>query len=530
MQPLAGDRLATVRAMVTRSLALVLRTPALLAGSVAAILGLCWVVLPHSGSDLAAQVAHADFFAQNGWFPIDMRWFGGTDVLGYSILGPKLIAVIGVPASGVLSTVAASVLCGHVLTRCEVPHPRSGALVATGCLVGNLVVGRLTFAVALVVALATFACLWLETRWRVPLLVGGLVLTWAISPLAALFLAMVGGALLVHGRRAEGSAMVLTLALLLLATAGIGQDGIMPIAAWDVVRGVIACGLVAWVTRYPTVRVVAGLSALSLVLAYFVTSPVGVNALRFPALFAVPIALATSRYGWKVLLPVGGAIVGLAPPLNPGDVTMADQPANAAPFFAPLTAELATLHLTGRVEVVPTYNRWESVYVAARFPLARGWMTQVDRADNALFFRQRITPAQYRRWLRANAVQYVALSDSRPSAVGVNEAALVRRQPPYLRETWHSAHWKLYAVMDPTRTVEGATVRSQTGTAVSFQAARPGPVLVRVKWSRWLTITGPNACLEPQRSWTRVVVRTPGRYRLSSDLVPGRAHLLCQPT
>ncbi|MGH3493678.1 MAG: hypothetical protein ACRDQ1_10630 [Sciscionella sp.] len=488
-----------------------------------------WVLLPHSGSDLAAQVAHANFFSHNGWFPIDMRWFGGTDMLGYSVLGPRAISFLGVPLAGALSTVIASGLCALALTRCKVPHPRLGALVVTGCLVGNLVAGRLTFALGACVGIATLLALWMDRRLQTPLLVVGTVLTWALSPLAALFLAMVGAALFLRGRRAAGAALVITTGLLMLATAGIGQDGIMPIAGWDVVRGVVACAMVAVVTRYPVVRIVAAISATSLVAAYFVASPVGVNALRFPALFAVPIALATSRFGWKVLLPVGAALVSLAPPFNPGDVTMADQPANHAAYFAPLNHELTSLPITGRVEVVPTYNRWEATYVAAKVPLARGWMTQVDRAHNPLFFAPTLRAGRYYRWLRNNAVQYVALSDSQPSAVGVNERKLVLSHPSYLALVWRTRHWQLYAVAHPTTTVTGARLLSQDGTHVAFFAPSAGTVLVRVQWSQWLTLKGPGACLVPGQSWTQIRVTRPGRYLLSSNLVPGRLHRVCQP-
>jgi len=82
---------------------------------------------------------------------------------------------------------------------------------------------------------------------------------------------------------------------MLLASTALGQGGVMPMGADDMVRGVISCAVVAFVTRYHLVRVVAAVSGLSLVFAYFVATPVGVNAIRFPALFAIPVALATTR-------------------------------------------------------------------------------------------------------------------------------------------------------------------------------------------------------------------------------------------
>ncbi|MGI8578595.1 MAG: hypothetical protein ACR2KG_11945 [Nocardioidaceae bacterium] len=500
---------------------------ALLATVTAALLSICWLVLPHSGSDLAAQVAHADFFSAYGWFPIDMRWFGGTDVFGYSLIGPWLMSWLGVGAVGVLATIAGSALWGILLARCEVPHPRAGALLGAGCLVGNLAVGRLTFAIGVAAALATLLCLWLPRRWRLPLLVLGTVLTWAASPLAALFLAMVGTALVVRRRVADGVALTVTTGMLLLVMAAIGGGGIMPMSGSDLIRGLVACGMVAVVTRYPIVRVVAGLSALSLVLAFVIQTPVGGNAIRFPAIFAVPVALATSRFRWPLLLPALVLSLLIVPPLNASDVSMANQPADDVTYFAGLNHELASLQLTGRVEVVPTWNRWETAYVANTVPLARGWMTQVDRAHNELFFDNAVTSRTYLTWLRNNGVQYVALSDSPPSNQGVSERQLIETHPAYLRPVWNDAHWTLYAVRRATTTVSGAGLINQGSTSVSFAAAQPGTVLVRVRWSRWLTLQGPAGCLAPWRSWTSVVVRTPGVYRLSSQLVPGAAHATC---
>lgn len=36
---------------------------------------------------------------------------------------------------------------------------------------------------------------------------------------------------------------------------------------------------------------------------------------------------------------------------------------------------------------MPSATRWETVYVAERYPLARGWETQLDRARNAIALR-----------------------------------------------------------------------------------------------------------------------------------------------
>ena len=53
--------------------------------------------------------------------------------------------------------------------------------------------------------------------------------------------------------------------------------------------------------------------------------------------------------------------------------------------------------------------------------------------------------------------------------------------------------------------------------------ATPGDVPVRVRWSRWLSVSGPDGCLRPGADgWTEVRVRAAGDYSISSGLAPAR--------
>lgn len=510
--------------------AAIVASPGWLGLSLGLALGLAWALLPPGGSDLAAQVAHADFFGSHGWLPVDMSWFGGTDTLGYSILSPSLMSVLGVRVTGAVTMVVACGLLGLLLQRFHVPRPRAAIIAGSACLGANLMAGRVTFGLGVAVGLAVLLCLFIRGGSRVPLLVLGTALTWAVSPLAALFLAMVGAALLMSRRRADGWALVAAGGLTLLASAELGRPGVMPMAASDVVRGVVACAVVALVTRFSVVRVVAGLSALSLIAAYFVASPVGVNALRLPAIFAVPVALATSRLRLRAAIPVLAGVFILIPPMTLGDAYVG-QPVDSAAYFAPLNRQLAARRLTGRVEVVPTSDRWEAVYVAGQFPLARGWMTQVDNANNEIFFAPALmTPARYEQWLHRNAVQYVAVSKAAPAAAGATEKALIDAGLSYLSRVWHSGDWTLYAVHHATTTVVGAELLAQDPQAISFRAAKAGDVTLRVQWSRWLTVAGPDACLAPDGRWTEVVIGAPGTYVVSSALLTDEQPASCDPS
>jgi hypothetical protein len=46
------------------------------------------VVLGPTGTDLAAQVARADFAREHPFLPVDLSWYSGVHVYGYSLLAP----------------------------------------------------------------------------------------------------------------------------------------------------------------------------------------------------------------------------------------------------------------------------------------------------------------------------------------------------------------------------------------------------------------------------------------------------------
>ncbi len=495
---------------------------------VAAMLSVVWLLLPPTGSDLSAQVAHADFAHAHLWHPVDLRWFGGTNWVAYSIVVPPLMGLLGVRLVGALATSVCAALLGLLMSRCHVPRPMAGAVAGALCLVANLVVGRISFAVGVAAALATILALTTPHWSRWALLVGGPVATWAASPLAALFLGLAGAALVIRHRGGrDGLVLSAATAVALAASAWLGQGGYMPASFGRALAGLAACCLVAVATRYPVVRVAAVLAAAGIMLALTVHTQVGVQALRLPALVAAPVAVATSRLRIRLLAPLVAVIVFLVPPLTSDDITATGEPSNARGYYSGLIDELGGLPLDGRVEIPPTLQRWEAVYVASGFPLARGWLTSLDDGYNPLFFGSRLDGATYRRWLHDNAVQYVAVPDGALAEAGRAERDLVDTGLPYLRRIWQGEHWTVYAVANPTSTVTGAQLVSQDAVSVAFRTTAAATVEVRVRWSRWLTITGPNGCLHRAGGWTDVVTKQPGLFRLSSSFTPGDQHRLC---
>jgi len=240
--------------------------------------------------------------------------------------------------------------------------------------------------------------------------------------------------------------------------------------------------------------------------------------------------VSTSRLPMRWVVPVVVAAVCWLPPLTSDDVTAIGEPSNASAYYGELTSELQRLPLSGRVEIPPTLQRWEAVYVADRVPLARGWMTQLDDGYNSLFFDGVVDASSYRRWLHDNAVQYVAVSDAATAEAGRAETALVDGGLPFLDLVWAGRHWTVYRVVPAGSIVTGARLLSQDATSVTFRVSEARTVLARVRWSRWLTLAGPGGCLRRQGTWTAVVVQRPGTYRLGSALASGTDHRECTAT
>ena len=524
--------------------------PACVAGGVGLALAATYLLAPPMGTDLSAQVAHADFFREYGFVPIDMRWYGGTSQFGYSWLSPMIMAAIGVRPAGAVALVISAVVLGTLLTRTGARRPMIGATLGAFTFAGNLVSGRITYALGVAIGLITL--LVLSTSWwkplRYPLVAVLAAVTSATSPPAGAFLGLAGGAVVLAGserlraRLLCGTVVVGGAALPIGVTALVASDGgVMNISEIDAGRAVITGLLVALVVRVPAVRAGALLSSAMVAGVYLIPSPVGLNATRLATMFSLPLVAAFGQWpGWmayrvknrvtnRVTRPVIGwfapvaSLVALTfwqPPVLLGDLYDAGNPTASREYFDPLVDELLQRDPTGRIEITPTRDYWEAAYVASEVPLARGWLRQIDLGRNELFFTGgSIDEDEYRKWLVDNGVAYVAVPDARLSWIGTTEVELIASRPSYLREVWSSEHWTLFEVLDSPSIVEGAELVEATGKAVTFDAASAGDILVRVTMSRWLVVTGPTvASLAEEGMWTIVRVTAPGRYTVSSGL------------
>ncbi|HEX5541184.1 MAG TPA: hypothetical protein VFX60_06425 [Micromonospora sp.] len=514
---------------------------------VALLLGGVYLAAPRMGSDLSAQVARADFFAGHGAALVDFRWYGGVNQFGYSLVSQPVMALLGVQVTGALALAGSAVAFAALLVRTGVPRPLFGGLLGVICITGNLVSGRVTYALGVTFGLAALLALTVHgTGRRARLLryggaVAGALLASATSPVAGLFVGLAGAALLLTRRPVPGAVLGIAAAAPMVVTALVfGDGGWMNISRDDTVRATVASLAVAAFVSYRPVRVGALLSAAGVLLAALVHTPVGLNATRLVAMFALPILAAAARLPAPLaarlpapriravnavaLVALLGAVWWTQPPVVAADVRSIGDAAGNRDYYTPLLTELRGRHLAGRVEIPPTQNYWEATYLD-EVPLARGWLRQADIGRNPLFFEAvpgatgsgvPLTAESYRDWLAENAVQYVAVPDAQLSWVGRAEADLIEEGVPYLTLAWSNPHWRLYAVADPVPIVsEPAVLVEQNAASLTFDTLAASTVAVKVRYSRWLKVDG-GATLDRDGDWTVVRTPGPGRYRISS--------------
>ncbi|WP_330465892.1 hypothetical protein [Micromonospora zamorensis] len=513
----------------------------------AVVLAAAFLLAPRMGTDLAAQVARAEFADRYGAAPIDLGWYGGVNQYGYSLFTARLGALIGMRPLGAVAAVLGAAALGWLFVRGRARRPLLAGVLGAVVLVGNLASGRVTFAVGLAFGLLALCAVSAERPprpLRLALAAGCAALATAASPVAGLFTGLAGAALLLAALRrsdgpgralpggwrserplAEGFVLAVAPAVTLAPIALLfGNGGTQPYSAESMRINVALAVLVAVVLprRRRVLRVGALLTVLLLVGAYYVPSPIGSNALRLPLLFALPVLAGYAPLPGPWLAGLLAATVWWQSPVMLSDVTRAGAAESAPAFYRPLVAELDRRQPVGRVEVVPLRDHWESAYLPPTVPLARGWERQVDSDRNALFYDGTLSAQTYEQWLRDQAVTYVVVAPDAPAdRWGRDEAALIRGDLPYLREVWRDPTWRLYEVVDPTPLV-GAPGRLVTADRGAVRlTATPGDVPVKVRWSRWLSLDGPDGCLRPGADgWTEVRVRAAGDYSISSSLAP----------
>jgi hypothetical protein len=529
--------------------------PVIAAAVVGGVLSAAYLLAPPMGADLSAQVAHAQLAEQHWPALLDLRWYGGYHPLGYSVLSPPLTALVGVRVATALGYLVGVVLFAVLLQRfatspqavaaavsqqpgvrdepqhrdtslaldgdVAIIRPTAGAIVAAVCFTGNLASTRTAFTLGLAAALSALVAL---ASHRNVLAIAFAVIAALTSPVAGLFLGVVGATLLLCGWRRNGAAVAVG-ALMPTVLVGVvfGNGGRMSFGTDHAITAAIVCLVVAVVCwRRSLVRWGALLSAAMVVTAYALATPVGSNAARLPELFAPAIIVAVAALPAIVVTVVAGTVAWFLPPLFIDEIRDRGEPPLHAAYYAPLLEQLHTRQITGPIEVVPLRRHGEAAAVAPQVPIARGWLRQIDLDRNPLFYSDSLDANAYREWLDNNAVGWVAVARSRHDWAANEEAALVRGGLPYLQPVWSDPVWRLYAVTNPRLVISApGRIVSRDDISLTVELPEPGQYELRVRWSRFLGASA-GCVRESADGWTTVVVAQPGTVRVAGDLTPHR--------
>jgi hypothetical protein len=490
------------------------------------VLAAAYLLLAPPSADVAAQ----EYRAARGLVLWDNGWYGGHHMPGYSLLFPPLASALGARLVGALSAVAAAWAFERVLraTRVDPPAARVAALWFAAGTATTLVSGRLTFALGVAFGLAALLAA-VHGRRSAAAALGALAAL--ASPVAGAFVALAAAAWWLVDRRWATAALAAGALLAALAlTVAFPEGGSFPFVAssfWPALAALVAV-LIVVPRDARIVRVGVAVYALATIASFVLHTAMGGNVVRLGALFAGPVLaavlwhrnrralvlLALPLLYWQWVAPVDDwARAG-------GDASVHES------YYAGLLSFLGSQPGGPfRIEIPFTDNHWEARWVAPHAPLARGWERQLDREHNALFYDgRRLTAGRYRTWLDDNAVRFVALGDAPIDYSAAQEAQLVRNGLPYLREAWHDAHWRVFAVTGARPLATGAaTVTALEGQAVRLSARRSGSVDLRVRFTPYWRIAAGHGCVEEgPGGWTRVRADAPGTIVVRAAFALGR--------
>ncbi len=497
----------------------------LVALAVSILLATIYLTVPPTGTDLPAQLTRAGFAGAHPTTPVDLSWFGGTEAFSYSVVSPYLMAILGVRLTGAVCCVAASWLLARLFVRTGARHAVWAAALGAALQALNLVAGRVTFGLGTVFGLACLVALASGSGRSTRHASAWAVLCGLSSPVAAFFLVLCATTLAVVRRPRQAVVVGLAAAVpVLLVESAFGQTGRQPFHQHDLLVALgatLAVGVVAG--RRRELRWGVAVTALATVLLSLLATPLGDNVCRLSLVFAPAVAVGYTPWRGR-WLPLVLAMVSL--PQQLGEVNALGLGSeSSAGFYAPLAAEVqARQPVIGRLEIPETWAHWDAYVLASTAPLARGWNRQLDVATNPLFFRPPLDPTAYRRWLRRERVQYVAVPDVTYTAAGLREVDLIRSGLPFLVEIWSAPGWHLYRVVRPRPIVpRPAELVSMDSAAVTLTAPARSTVHVGVRMTRWTTLVGDDsgACLATDPQGDAVVHSgVGGRYRLTSTLGP----------
>jgi hypothetical protein len=536
-----------------------------------------WLLVDPRTPDLAGQVYRANLFREAGFVVWDGRWYGGHDMPGYSLLFPPLGALLGVRAVGAAAVLASAALFERAAVAVYGRRARWGAAWFAVAALGDVWSGRVTFALGVSVALGAALAL---MRGRALAAAALAALCAACSPVAGVLLALAG---LTHSlasqngdrlgrhslRRSRGtlpfgehlrfgqrprigqrrrrvspgfgrspcSAIVLGAppAVVVAALAALFPEGgwePYPLLSFLASAAAIVGFLCVLPAHQRLLRTGGALYLGVCVACVAVHSPMGANVERYGVLLAGPLLICA--LGAAVRRPLAlAALCGIAVWTVWGPVretvAVAGNASTNASYYLPVERFVARVEAPPaqpvRVEVPFTRGHWEAAWLAQRVSLARGWEKQLDERYDGVLLSKHLTAAGYRKWLLEQAVRYVALPDAPLDPSSAVEGRLIETGLPYLREVLRTRHWRIYEVLGASPLARGPGTLSGMGHDwFALRARATGSFMVRVRYTRYWTVTRGSACVSrAPGGWTEVSARGAGAVSVVARFSLARA-------
>jgi hypothetical protein len=518
---------------------------------VAATLAGVYLVLAPSSVDLAAHLFRAAMFKQQGFAVWNNYWYGGNEVLGYSVLFPAVSSVLTPQLAAALAATGTATVFTALARRHFGDRALAGAILFAAATAADLYSGRLAFAFGALPALA--AVLALDSRRTVTACLLAVVAA-LCSPVAALFAALVAGGYVLGGvilalqepaavpksratRQATrsaaiaalpgGAVIIAALAPVLLISWIFPQGGSEPFAFTTMLPlvGISVIALILMPRELVRLRAGVALYAVATLALYLIPTPIGSNIARMGTFAALPLATLVCwgrrpRLLALVFLPL--LYVGWSPSVRDGIAGNVDHTASTA-FYRPLLRFLDRQAARPgaapfRIEIPFTSFHWEAYEIATRFSLARGWERQLDIRYNRIFYGGKLTAGTYERWLHDNAVRFVAISSADPDYSARAEVALIDSGLPYLHQVFRSSHWRVFRVADATPIVQApAVLQRLTAGSLTIRVPKPGTFELRMRFTPYWRLSAGAGCVAPDGNWTKLTVRRAEEVRLSTS-------------
>lgn len=509
------------------------------------------------GADYPAHMLRAELWREGGFGVWNFYWYGGHATPGYSVIVPPLVAALG---AFVLCALASLIATAWFSRLSVALLPSAGTLPANVMFavatVVNLVVGRVAFAVGL--AFAVLAA-WCWFRGRTVATVVFAVLTPLASPVAATFVAVVGGAVAAgallpgdHGApprvRLRRAAFPLTVALaatgpVLVIGALVGGQGRYDFRGWQFLASVALMVLTSVLVRQQVVRIALVIAIVVSTVAFVVPNPLGGNFVRFAHFVVLPVAIIGAALGRRRLLRGVGLLLAVASGWSAwfGVASALDWVGDESThrrFHEPLLEQVVARNddgaPIGRLEIPFTANHWEAYFAAPAVPFARGWERQMDRERNTVLYDEELDVGTYRAWLDANAVRWIAVPDVALDDGGRPEAELLERSAPHLdwlELVWQSADWQLYEVTDFTPIVDlPARLVEQSPDEIVVTTPHPAVVTIRYDFTEHLVMSTGGCLLADASGAISAHLPSAGEHVLRvgpADLLPGATDAEC---